>query len=68
LLGKLYIKLDSDSASKDDIKETIRLIQQLTADYQFEIFGNLSDILNMDELIKMNMYNKSVLEAVLESD
>jgi len=67
-LGQSYIKLDSDSASKDDIKETVRLIQQVISDYQFEIFDALGDTLDIDGLIKTCLYNKSVLEAVLESN
>ena len=68
LLGQAYVKLGSDSASEDDITETIRLIDQLNSDYQFEIVSATLDWSIIDEVKKTNSYNKAVLKAALESD
>lgn len=67
-LGRAYIKLSLDSASEDDIAKTIKLIDQLNSDYQFEIVSVLLDWSTIDEIKKTNSYNKAVLKAALESD
>ena len=67
-LGQSYIKLDSDSASTSDIKETIRLIDKLNSDYQLEAISVIVDWLTIDETKKTNLYNKAILKAVLESN
>ena len=67
-LGYAFKKLDSDSASKEDIAETIRLIDQLNTDYELEIFYILWDRSTINEAKKTNSYNKSILKAALESD
>lgn len=68
LLGQSYVKLDSDSSSKSDIKEAIRLIDQLNSDYQLEIASAILDQSEIDEIRKTNSYNKAILKTVLESD
>ena len=67
-LGYAFKKLDSDSASEEDIAETIRLIDQLNADYELEIFYILWDRPTVSEAKKTNSYNKSILKAALKSD
>ncbi len=67
-LGQAYTKLGSDSASKEDIAETIRLIDQLNSDYQLGVVSILIDWSTVDETKKTNSYNKAVLKAALESD
>lgn len=67
-LGQAYVKLGSDSASEDDMLKTIRLIDQLNSDYQFEIIRVTFDWLTIDEWKKTNSYNKALLQAVLESN
>ena len=67
-LGYAFKKLDSDSASEEDIAETIRLIDQLNADYELEIFYILWDRSTVSEAKKTNSYNKSILKAALKSD
>jgi|SRR5680860_257563 len=67
-LGYAFKKLDSDSASKEDIAETIRLIDQLNTDYELEISYILWDRSTINEAKKANSYNKSILKAALASD
>jgi hypothetical protein len=67
-LGQAYIKLDSDSASKTDISETVRLIDEVNSDYGFEIVRKILDFASIDEAKKTNSYNKATLEAALESN
>ncbi|HCC05446.1 TPA: hypothetical protein DEP58_04045 [Patescibacteria group bacterium] len=68
-LGQAYTKLDSDSASEDDIRETIKRIDELNADYELAVVKILfiSDPSVIDETKKTNSYNKAILKAVLES-
>lgn len=68
LLGRAYKKLDSDSASKNDISRTIKLIDDLNAGYELDIVSRILDSATIDEVKKTNSYNKAVLEATLESD
>ena len=67
-LGQAYMKLGSDSASEDDIAETIRLIDRLNSDYQLEVVSITLDWSTIDETKKTNSYNKALLKAALESD
>ncbi len=67
LLGQAYVDLDSESASESNIKETIRLINQVNADLQLEIVNNIVDSSIIDEQKMMHSYNKSLLQTVLES-
>lgn len=66
-LGQAYIKLSSDSASDDDISETIRLLDQQNYDYKFEIVGAILDWSTIDQMKKTNSYNKALLKTALES-
>ena len=65
-LGQAYRKLDSDSASADDISETIVLIDQLNSDYQLQIVNSVLDRSTIDEIRRTNSYNKAILQAALE--
>ncbi len=67
-LGQSYIKLGSDSASKEDISRTISLIDQVNLDYEFEIVSVLLDWSTIDDSKKTNSYNKALLKAALESE
>ncbi len=67
-LGQSYVKLASDSASKDDIARTISLIDQLNSDYELEVVSVTLDWATIDEVKKTNSYNKAVLKAALEND
>ena len=67
-LGQAYTKLASDSASRDDISNTIRLIDQLNVDFQLEIVNVALDWATVDEARKTNSYNKAILKAALESE
>jgi len=66
-LGQSYIKLNSDSASESDIRETIQLIDQVNSDFQFEIISGALDQPTIDEERRANSYNKATLKAVLDS-
>ncbi|MDD3491743.1 MAG: hypothetical protein PHG13_02180 [Candidatus Pacebacteria bacterium] len=68
LLGQSYLKLDSDSASIDDMKETIRLIDQFNSDLQFAVVDLLLDQSIINEIQKGNLYNKALLKTVIESN
>ena len=68
LLGQSYIKLDLDSASMNDIKETIRLIDKVNSSLQFEIVRSLLDQSLINEAMRRNSYNKAILKTVLESN
>jgi hypothetical protein len=68
LLGQAYKKLNSDSASKDDISKTIELIDRLNSDYQSKIISSLVDWSDIDDARKTNSYNKALLQAALESE
>lgn len=68
LLGQSYIKLSLDSASMNDIRETIRLIDELNSYLQFEIVRVSLDQSAIDEIRKNNSYNKAILKTVLESN
>lgn len=68
LLGQAYIKLGSDSASTYNMSETIKFIDQLNSDYSLEIVRFMLDSSTIDELKKTNLYNKSLLKTILESE
>lgn len=67
-LGRAYKKLDTDSASKDDISSTIRLIDELNSSYDFEITEIILDQSALDEIKKTNSYNKAYLKAALDDN
>jgi len=67
-VGQAYIKLDSDSASKEDMSEAIKLIDQLNANYQLEIASFIWNMSDIEELKKTNSYNKALLKAAIESE
>ena len=67
-LGNVYIRLVSDSASRDDMSEAISLIDQLNSDLESDIVPVLLDLETIDEEKKTNSYNKAVLKAALESE
>ncbi len=67
-LGQAYKKLGSDSASKDDISETINLIDKVNSNLELSIVDNVLDRSTIDETKKSNSYNKAILKAALESD
>lgn len=67
-LGYAFRKLDSDSASEEDIAETIRLIDQINSDYELEMAYNLWDLSELSDAKKINSYNKALLKAALESN
>jgi len=67
-LGHAYDRLGSESASRDDLVEAIRLIDQLNADYQFEIVSFMLDGYTINEMRNTNSYNKAVFQSALESE
>lgn len=68
LLGQSYAKLDLDSASMNDIRETIRLIDEMNSYLQLEVISFALDQSTIDEIRKTNSYNKALLKTVLESN
>ena len=67
-LGEAYKVLSSESASNEDIYSVIRLIDRVNENYSLEIVVKLLDYSDIDEAIKTNLYNKSLLRAALDSD
>lgn len=67
-LGESYKKLDSDSATKADMSATVALIDEVNADYSFEIVSKYLDPSKTEETKKSNSYNKSILKAAIESE
>ncbi len=66
-LGEAYKILDSESASTRDIYSAILLIDKVNEIYGLEIISVTMDHLEIDEAIKTNLYNKSLLQAILDS-
>lgn len=66
-LGKAYKKLDQEDADESDISATIPLIDKLNADYELPIVAEILDANTIEESRKTNAYNKSLLQAALES-
>jgi hypothetical protein len=67
-LGKAYQVLSSESASTGDIYSAMRLIDRVNENYDLEIYLELLDYSEIDEAIKTNLYNKALLQAVLDSE
>ncbi|MEN9921090.1 MAG: hypothetical protein RLZZ517_68 [Candidatus Parcubacteria bacterium] len=68
LLGKAFKKLDVDGATKDDMRETIILIDQMNSNFKFEIVTSLLSASEIDEMKKTNSYNKSLLKTIVETE
>jgi len=67
-LGQAYKKLDSESASRDDISKTIELIDIFNSDFDLRIVRNIFTQSEIDEIKKTNSFNKAMLQAALEGD
>jgi hypothetical protein len=67
-LGKAYKKLDTESANTEDISLVITLIDRLNVDLNLEIVRQVLDFQTIDEMRKTNSFNKSLLQAALDSD
>jgi len=67
-LGQSYIKLGSDSASKEDISKTIEFIDKFNSDFDLSIVSNIYNRSEIDEIKKTNSFNKALLKATLESE
>lgn len=67
-LGQAYRKLDTDSASEDDISIAIGFTDVINKDYDFEVVKVVFDDPTIEEMQKTGSYNKAILEAVLDSD
>lgn len=68
LLGTAYIKLNTDSASKEDIEKAIEYIDKLNLSYSLEIVGKVLDDATINESKQSNSYNKAILKAALDSN
>lgn len=67
-LGNAYQKLDTADGSRDDISNTVALIDRVNATYSYEIVGKLLDASTIDYNKKSNSYNKATLQAALQSN
>lgn len=66
-LGKAYIKLSSKSASTEDIKSVIILIDKVNANLKYEVVNQMLDKATIDEMRKTNSYNRALLQTALDS-
>ncbi|NLB71349.1 MAG: hypothetical protein GX797_05010 [Chloroflexi bacterium] len=66
-LGKAYKELTNDSASDEDIREAIRLIDRFNQSFNSELIKGLFGEAEADEIIKTNLYNKALLQTALDS-
>lgn len=66
-LGRAYKQLASDSASSEDIREAIRLIDRINQSFTSELVTGLFDETELNEIIKINLYNKALLQTALDS-
>ncbi|MDO8463462.1 MAG: hypothetical protein Q7S96_04310 [bacterium] len=66
-LGREYIKLGSDSASENDMRTAVGLLDQLNSFYSLEVSVAAFDNQILNEMRLTNSYNKSLLNAALES-
>lgn len=66
-LGRAYEKLTENNSDRSDVLVVIPLIDKLSSDYNFPIVAKLLDAATIDESRKTNAYNKSVLQATLQS-
>ncbi len=67
-LGKAYKKLGSNSASRDDILKTIELIDTLNDDFAYSIVISIFTQSEIDEIKKVNSFNKAILKAAIEDN
>lgn len=67
-LGESYKKLSEDEGIKANILKSIELIDVLSADYEFEFAVKVLDPELIEEEVTTHLYNKSVLQAVLQSE
>ena len=66
-LGKAYISLASDTATKADISLAINQIDKVNTDLSLGIVSKLLDSSTINETRNTNSYNKSLLQTALES-
>ena len=67
-LGEAYKVISSDSASTEDIRSVIWLIDRVNDNYDLEIITQLLEHWEIDEAVKTNLYNKALLQAALDSE
>lgn len=67
-LGMAYRTLGSESAGEEDILAVINQVDIYNNNYNLEIIQKLVDYADIDEAIKTNLYNKSLLKTILESN
>jgi hypothetical protein len=62
-----YKKLDTDSATSEDIQKVMTYLDKLNESYKTEAILTLYDSKYIVEMTKTNAYNRSVLKTALES-
>lgn len=67
-LGMAYRVLGSESASTKDISSAIMLIDKMNATYDLKMIFTLMEQSEIEEAIKTNLYNKALLQAILDSE
>jgi hypothetical protein len=67
-LGELYVKLETNNASREDMLKVIDVLDILNTNYRYEVFSVIMEDDVVEELIMTNIYNKTLLETALESE
>lgn len=68
VLGEACVKLASESASIDDIRSVINFIDKHNANYSLEIIIQILDYAIINESKNTHLYNKAMLQSVLDSN
>jgi hypothetical protein len=66
--GEAYVRISVDTATEDDIRKVIEMIDKLNADYDLEIMEGAYEDAVLQDIKMSNSYNKSLLKAALESE
>lgn len=67
-IGKAYIKLADDDASRTEIQNTINVLDEYSTLLKKPIFSKIFEKELIDELIKTTAYNKSLLVTALQEN
>lgn len=67
-LGNSYLRLDTDTASDEEMIQTQRDIDTLNQSLRFEVVSASYSQEDIEESINTNSYNKALLESALKSE
>ncbi|MFM2339696.1 MAG: hypothetical protein RLZZ360_332 [Candidatus Parcubacteria bacterium] len=67
-LSEAYIKLDTDVASQDDMREVISRLDALNQAYELEVSVGMFEAEALSQIKTTNSFNKSLIKAALEGE